>query len=262
MAECSPGNPDMGCASDWDTLDPGLQDRATELAWETIRYLTAGMVGNCPIAYRPCVPKPCSACSESWLVSPYMQQPYLVDGRWYNQRCGQSGCSCVPLSEVVFPGRVASVEAVYLDGVLLDPWAYRLDHNHRLLRVEGGVWPACQDMRLPETEVGTFSVHYVPGVQISGSGLWAVGVLAYEFSRACVGEKCRLPSSVTSITRQGVSMQFDNSMFSNGQTGIREVDAYVLSVNPHRMKVPPMAWSPDVVFGRGTDIVPDSVVRG
>src|SRR4029077_3919200 len=115
-----------------------------------------------------------------------LQQPYLVDGKWYNQRCGQDGCSCVALSEVVFPGKVASVEAVYLDGVQLDWTAYRLDHNHRLLRTDGGVWPACQDMRLAEDQVGSFSVHYIPGVKISTAGLWAVGVLAYEFSRACV----------------------------------------------------------------------------
>jgi len=159
------------------------------------------------------------------------------------------------LSEVVFPGRVAEVVGVLLEGEVFPPFKYRLDHNNRLLRTDGLKWPACQDMRLPEKAKGAFAVHYIPGIKPTGAGLWAVGVLSYEFSKACTGEKCRLPSSVTSISRQGVSMQFDNTMFSNGLTGIREVDAYILSVNPNKIKIPPRVWSPDVEYGRGTDMV-------
>lgn len=245
--ECVPWQPDMGCAPEWDSLDPALQDRAIQMAWSTMRLLTGGMVGNCLVTYRPCVPKPCDTCAESWLLA-----PYLKDGKWHNTQCGTSKCSCVQLSEVRFPGKVAEVQEVYLDGALMDPTAYRLDHNNRLLRTDGGVWPACQDMRLEHTDPGTYAVFYFPGVKPSSSGLWAIGVLAWEFSKACVGDKCRLPSSVTSISRQGVSMQFDNSMFSNGLTGIREIDAYILSVNPHKLKTPPLVFSPDVEHGRAT----------
>jgi len=246
--ECVPWQPNMGCAPEWDSLDSELQDRSIDLAWDAMRFLTGGMVGNCPVLYRPCVPEPCTSCAESWMLA-----PYLKDGVWHNTKCGSPGCSCVQLSEIVFPGRVADVRYVLLDGEVLDTASYRLDHNNRLLRTDGGVWPACQDMRMDTTQVGTYAVEYVPGVKPGLSGLWAVGVLTWEFSKACTGEKCRLPASVTSITRQGVSMQFDNSMFSNGQTGIREVDAYVLSVNPNRLKTPPLVWTPDVEHGRGTD---------
>jgi len=186
------------------------------------------------------------------MTTPYYYGPYIKDGQWYNQRCGDTGCSCVPLSEVVFPGKVAEVTGVLVDGAVLAETSYRLDNGNRLVRTDGGKWPACQDMRLAENAYGAFAVHYMPGIKPSNDGLWAAGVLAYEFSKACVGDKCRLPSSVTSVVRQGVSMQFDNSMFSNKQTGIREVDAYVLSINPHGLKTPPLIWSPDMVQGRYT----------
>jgi hypothetical protein len=245
MASCVPWQPDMACASDWESLDPDLQERATDLAWASMRYLTAGLVGTCEATMRPCAAAPCDACVSTWM------QPYIQDGAWHNAKpCGGAGCSCVQLSEVVLPGQVASVTGVVLDGALLDPSTYRLDHPNRLVRIDGGVFPSCQDMRLPDDAIGALAVYYVPGVKPGGAGLWAVGVLAYEFSKACMGGKCRLPASVTSIARQGVSMEFNNVMFADGMTGIREVDAYLLSVNPHAMKVPPRVWSPDIVHGR------------
>ena len=91
----------------------------------------------------------------------------------------------------------------------------------------------------------TLGVTYVPGLVPGAGGQWAAGVLACEFAKACTGAKCRLPSSVTSVARNGVAMEFDNGLFSNGLTGIREVDAYLLSINPHGLRTPSLVWSPD-----------------
>jgi len=55
---------------------------------------------------------------------------------------------------------------------------------------------------------------------------------------------------VTSIARQGVTMTFGTEMFPGGRTGIREIDAYLFSINPHGLKMPPMVWSPDVPWGK------------
>jgi hypothetical protein len=239
--------PDSACCPDWDGLDPVLQGRALDLAWASMRYLTGGRVGSCPVALRPCAPEPCGPCSGGWL------SPRIVGGQWYNAYCGGRGCSCSPLSEVLLPGPVAEVLEVRVDGVSLDPSAYRLDDGRGLVRVDGGAWPACQDMAGGPSDPGTFFIDYVPGVPLTPAAAWAAGTLACEFAKACSGGKCRLPSSVTSLTRQGVTMQFDDSMFSNGMTGIREVDAYLLSVNPHRLKVPPRVWSPDIPQGRLMD---------
>jgi len=249
MVSCVPWQPNMACSPEWDTLDPDLQERSTALAWSAIRLLTGGMVGGCPVLLRPCASAPCHSCVNEL-------RPYLSGGVWFNATpCGGWGCSCDPLSEVVFPGRVAQVTEVRQDGVVVVPSRYRLDGN-RLLRIDGIAWLACQDMTLPDTQPGTLSVAYVPGTQPGADGLWAVGVLAYEFSKACTGGKCRLPASVTSVTRQGVTMDFDNSMFSNGLVGIREVDAWLLSVNPNKLKIPPRVWSPDVAHGRIIGVSP------
>ena len=248
---CVPWEPNMGCCSDWDTLHIDLRNRSVSLAWAAMRFLTGGVVGSCLVTLRPCESRSCSVCHANW----YMRYPdvdVLVDG----YRCGDGSCSCTRVSEVVLPGLVADVSEVFLFGKVLPASSYRLDNGNRLIRIDGDVWPHCQDMSTPDSSDDAFTVSYVPGMKPDSAGLWAVGVLACEFAKACSGEKCRLPSSVSSLSRQGVSYQFDNSMFSNGQTGIREVDAYVLSVNPNRLKVPPKVWSPDSRRGRYTSPVP------
>lgn len=241
---CQPYQITTGCCDDWDTYSPELQDRAESLAWAAIRFLTAGLVGQCPIVTRPCVEDRCRACRHGTLNGPYVWR-----GEWYNAvSCPHTGCSCDPLPEVRLPGQVAQVVSVLVDGApLVEGVEYRMLSGNRLVRVDGGVWPSCQDFTAPYDGPGAFSVEYVPGVAPDTAGLWAVGVLACEFAKACSGGKCRLPASVQTLSRQGVSMSFDNSLFANGQTGIREVDAYVLSVNPYRMKQPSLVWSPDTL---------------
>jgi hypothetical protein len=68
---------------------------------------------------------------------------------------------------------------------------------------------------------------------------------AAEFAKACNGEKCRLPTAVSAISRQGVSMQLPQRMFDYG-TGIREVDAFIHAINPNGHKIRPRIYSPDM----------------
>lgn len=238
---------DEGCCEDWCNLDPELRNRASTLAWAVTRLLTGGLVGACPVSYRPCVQE-CGACSGSIL------SPYTSNGQWFNgSPCGDHGCSCGPAPSIVsLPGSVAKVDSVTIDGGVLPTSAWRLVNGRQLIRTDGEPWPACQDLTAPDDMPGSFVVHYIPGFEPDTAALWAVGVLACEFTKACRGQKCRLPASVTSVSRQGVSMEFDNSMFSNGLTGIREVDAWLLSVNPNRLRVPPRVWSPDMRQGTFT----------
>ena len=143
------------------------------------------------------------------------------------------------------PGPVARINEVWLDGAELPTDAFRIDNLNRIVRVDGECFPSCQNMNAEVGQPGSFSIEYVPGIVPDEAGLWAAGILACEFSKACTGAKCRLPSSVTSITRQGVTMQMSEGMFSNNLTGIREVDAYLVSINPNGHRIPPMVWSPD-----------------
>lgn len=232
------------------TADDDEIERCTELAWGSLRVLTAGRVGHCPVLLRPCAPAPCNACSSSWMVPLSM-----LPSTWASTRCGGNGCSCDSLSEVLLPGP-AVVTEVLVDGLPLPPSAWRLDNGRRLLRTDGGVFPACQDMRLDVDKPGTFAVRYVPGVTPGVAGLNAAELLACEFAKAIGGQKCRLPSGVTTVVRQGVSMDLSQGVFPGGVTGIREVDAYVQSLNPNGLKVPPMVWSPDMAPTRYQPVPP------
>jgi hypothetical protein len=246
MAGCVPWELDSACCEGWDDLDPSLQERATDLAWSTIRVLSGGRVGACPVTVRPCLTAPCSVCAPhgQWA------RPFIRDGEWHNAICGRDPCSCARLCEINVGGDVAAIISVLLDGDEMPLDSFRVDNGHLIVRMDGECWPSCQDLTLPLGEPGTLGITYVPGIVPDGSALWMAGVLACEFTKACQGQKCRLPSAVTAIARQGVTMSFQAEMFEGGMTGIREVDAWLVSVNPFHLVVPPMVWSPDVPWAK------------
>lgn len=241
---CLPWEANTDCCPDWGDLKEPLQLRALSLAWSTIRSLTGGRVGSCPVTMRPCLSEAaCGSCfGDSWL-NPYVDGA----GNWKNAACRRDGsCSCCDMCEIVMPGQVAAITEVNIDGYRLDRQLFRIDNGNRLVRQDGACWPNCQNLGAPSGAIGTVTIKYVPGVLPSEAGLWAAGVLACEFSKACSGAKCRLPSRVTSVARQGVSMEFDTGGMFDGGTGIREVDAYIESVNPNGLRTPPKVWSPDM----------------
>lgn len=243
MPTCVTWTANYACDNQWEMYDPDLRDRATDLAWASLRHLTGGRLGHCPVRLRPCR----TGCGG---VTEY--QPYIRDGEWYNAACiaHLDRCSCNDLPTVRMPGEVAAIQQVVLGGqVLTQDVDYRLDDRRIVVALGDTVWPTCQDMSQPHDGADAFAIDYVPGITPSSAGLWAAGVLASEFAKACSGGKCRLPSSVTSVARQGVSMEFSEGFFANGQTGIREVDAYVLSVNPRHLHSPTRVWSPDLPTG-------------
>jgi hypothetical protein len=246
VATCVPWDLDSGCCDEWETLTPTLTERAETLAWSTLKTLTGGQLGSCPVIVRPCLGPPCDACRQ-WDHSygDVWVRPFIRDGDWHNCICGGPRCSCKPLCEIVMPGPIAALIEVNLDGDELPLADFRIDNGHRIVRTDGECWPSCQDMNLSLGEPGTLGITYVPGIVPDDSALWAAGVLACEFAKACSGGKCRLPSSVTSIARQGLTMTMSSSMFEGGMTGIREVDAFLIAVNPNGLKLPPMVWSPD-----------------
>ena len=248
MSTCVPWELDSACCNGWSSNPPALRERAETLAWDALRTLTGGRVGTCPVVMRPCLSVPCSTCAN-WSHHGWVRAA-IRDGIWLNMLCGTPECSCKRLCEIVFPGEVAAIVEITLDGQTVDPATYRLDNGNRLVRTDDGCWPSCQDIAAPPTEVGTLAITYVPGIVPDEAGLWAAGVLACEFALACSGSKCRLPSSVTAIVREGVAYTLGTAMFPGGMTGIREVDAYVLSVNPHRLKMPSTVWSPDVPWAK------------
>lgn len=251
---CVPFEPDYACCDEWESLAPELQERATDLAWSTLRTLSGGQVGNCPSVVRPCLGPPCNVCTQWWSQNlqgnPNWIGVGIRNGLWINCACGAPTCSCTRLCEIVMPGPVATLIAVNLDGTELPLGDFRIDNGHRIVRTDGECWPSCQNMNANIGEPGTLAITYLPGIFPDSSALWAAGVLACEFSKACTGAKCRLPSSVTSIARQGVTFTMSEGMFAGGLTGIREVDAYLVAVNPRGVRVPVSVWSPDVPWAK------------
>lgn len=239
---------DTSCCPDWSTFSPLVQANAVAWATEILDALTARRFSRCAINYRPCGP----TCDTTfgyitWPVGsptttgggfPWMI-PYVDAGVWRNCTCG-GACSCRARCEVPFPeGGVAQVIEVTLDGMLLDPAAYRLDtYEGRpvLVRTDGECWPKCQDMNLDMDEVGAFVITYKPGETLPLAGRLAAGELACEFAKGCVGQECSLPQQLASLSRNGVEVQVvdPTALLDQGLTGLKNVDLWVRSVNPFR----------------------------
>ena len=127
------------------------------------------------------------------------------------------------------PGPVGDVIEVLVDGAAQDLSDYRID-NGNILVYEGD--DECpfnmeQDLSLPTTEVGTWSVEYLNSYPPDATAAYAAGLLALEFGKACTSGKCKLPPNVTDMTRNGVSFTIITGAFPDGLTGIRQVDTFI-----------------------------------
>ena len=115
-------------------------------------------------------------------------------------------------------------------------------------------WPKCQELSKPLGQPGTFGVTYLRGVPVPEAGRWAAGMLACELVKACLPElgECRLPDNVTSVVREGVTLELApfiiggaDGQIQFGRTGIPEVDLWLIAVNPHKIRTRSRAYSPD-----------------
>lgn len=243
------------CVPNWDDFPEPVQTRAISLATFVLDAFTGRQFGQCPVTVRPCsqfcgsvisyqtypVSAPSSGSPGPWMM------PYIVGGVWRNCGCG-GGCNCAPACRIELGSPVAEVTEVKVDGLVLDPSAYALVGGW-LARTDGGAcWPSCQDPATPDTEEGTFSVTYRPGRLLPLAGQVAAGLLAGEFARACGGQDCALPANISSLSRQGIDVEFvaPEDVLSAGRTGIREVDLFIQSVNPAGLKQRSRVYSPDI----------------
>lgn len=250
MTLCTPET-DWGCADPaWvDDLPDEVKERAEQLAWSTLQALTGYRLAVCPVTVRPCAAR---CIDGTWADAPVTGSsgtfvPGLnMSGKWVNScGCRSTDCSCAPLSIAKLIGPVGRIAEVRVDGAVLDPTAYRVDNGYELVRLDGGVWPVCQDMTKPVTEPGTFAVSYYMGVAPDNIASFAAGLLAVEYAKACTGKKCALPANVVGITRQGVSIEVQAGLFPGNSSGIQAVDAYVFTLNPHGLRSAPRVSSPD-----------------
>jgi len=214
---------------------PPAQDQTMyeTMAVEYLWRWTGRQFGICSVLIRPCR----QACTEG--VSTYgpvqsMWTPTLVGGRWYNIGCGQCGdvCGCQYGSTLTFEKPVYEILEIVLDGVTLDPSAYRVDNTRFLVRQDGERWPYCQNLSAPLDQPGTWSIAASVGQAVPVGGQLAAGKLASElYKAACGGVGCELPARLQTLTRQGVTINaVVDEMVNTGRTGIWIIDSWTASV--------------------------------
>jgi hypothetical protein len=130
---------------------------------------------------------------------------------------------------------------VFVDGTALDQnvWAQA---GKWLLRIDGERWPLNT-----WNEPNRLFVEMSVGFGFPPGAARAVGELAYELLKACSGEDCSLPSRVTNLTRQGVSMNLIDSLefMDSGWAGLPLCDRLIQSTNPKRLAQGSRVLSPD-----------------
>jgi hypothetical protein len=233
------------------TSGPAVTGQAVQAATEILWALSGRRFGPCPVTIRPCQAG-CADLPASWVQVPIAgvtwPTPVLYGGAWYNLTCAGCGatCSCTELSEARLPAP-ATVLEVRLDGAVLPAGAWRVDDWRLLVRTDGGRWPACQDLTAPDSEPGTWAVDLEVGEPVGELGQFAVGELACELLRAFRGEDCRLPANVTSLARQGVSIELPSPALlrEQGLLGLPWCDRFIQAANPHRLLARSRTFSVD-----------------
>ncbi len=261
---CDPQDVVACCAGEFSSDTSFLEDAcvaATELL-----YALSGrqFTGQCNQTARPCT----DGCG-CW---PYNLMPGLSYGApqypagtsgwgswgFWGSGWGWGGdsCGCNAISRALLPGYpVTAITEVKIDGDVIDSDEYRLDGNRWLTRLgdtDGtpNFWPGCQNLALPDTEVGTWSVSYAHGIAVPELGHQAAMQLACDIYKACAGEDCASPSNTIQKTRAGVTVQmapFVSWGRRSGQwvTGLTLVDMFLAAYNPSGVKRRPTIWSPD-----------------
>lgn len=249
---CDGWTPNHDLCGAWGTFTPEIQAYADRVAARVIWAATGRQFGLCTVTVRPC-----------WALQEPLYQAFPVNayGEGYWTLVAGPGASVIPIAvgacscatacqcsppQMPLPGPVASVSQVLIDGVVLDPAAYRVDNASYLVRQDGQAWPL-QNLALA-SGVGTWSVTYQQGEAVPAALLDAAGMYACEVGKARSGGSCQLPNRVQSVTRQGVEIQYiDTSDYlDKGRTGYEAVDSIIYSYNPYGRAERPRVLSPDL----------------
>jgi hypothetical protein len=182
--------------------------------------------------------------------------PGWWDGGVYASLCDNCLIACAP-SRVKLSGYpVREIEEVKIDGDILDPSLYTLWKRRYVTRLDDGHWPYQQNLTLADTEEGTWSVSYTYGADPPALGVAAAAQLGCEIFKACTNaDDCVLPTGVTRVTRQGITIE--KSAFTSfayqretrvqmggWKTGMSLVDMFLTSVNQRGLIRRPVLWSP------------------
>ncbi len=249
-----------GIPDDADVIDAIAM--ASYVLWSlSARQFSGGCIG---------LVRPCATGCGCWGCSPGNGLDSLQNGRslalagadwwfgwgpgfgWSWFGAGGDTCGCRAISQVTLAGYpITGIKEVLINGDVVDPSEYRVDFNRFLVRqadADGNprAWPGCQDMDRPPGDPGTWSVEYYYGAPPPIAGKLAACELAVQFWYALnKPDKCTLPTGVTKLTRQGVTIERLLPMFGkDARTGLVLTDAFLSSVNPNGLRRRPAVRSP------------------
>lgn len=229
--------------SDFDLFDE-VASAASQVLFELSMRQWAG---TCSQTVRPCqTDTPCGF--------QVLSRGHVIAGDyWWSGSDWGVACGCTPLSKVTLAAYpVREILEVKIDGVTLDPSEYDLKDHRNLVRMNGGMWPACQRIDLEDTEEGTWSVRYSYGQNPPWIGQMAARELACELYKGCNAElalECSLPSGVTRVTRQGITIE-RNPFTAWGRqggiwrSGLPYVDLFLNTYNPSGVRRRPVMVTP------------------
>ncbi len=226
-------------------LFDAVATQASDLLFSISGRLFAGTCG--PRTVRP-------ACDDCYCGYQVLSRGYVI-GPWdYGyplMLCNNCLVACEPSLIKLGGYPVRAVSSVMINGETLDTDQYRIFNDRYLQRLDSEHWPISQNLTLPDTEDHTFSITYTFGADPPALGAAAAASIACELYKACTSStgECRLPSGVTRLTRQGVTIDklaFTSWGYREGRwaTGLPLVDAFLASVNPSGLQRRPVVWAP------------------
>jgi hypothetical protein len=237
-----------------DDVDDLLADLAAAQASSMLFFLSGRKYpGKCTTTVRPAA-RPVGWDDSRWVDQMAMWGfPMGFSSTWGVCRIAHNDfgfCAQARRIDLVhFP--VRDVTEVSISGQSVSASSYRLDNFRTLTRIDGGMWPTCQRLDEPDDGPNVFTVTYEFGEDPPDNGIEAATTLAAELAKYHANKPHKLPSRITSVVRQDVTMAVIDPMQFMGKkgdlplTGIWEVDLFVRTHNPSGSKLPPVVWSPD-----------------
>jgi len=143
---------------------------------------------------------------------------------------------------------VWDVTRVRLGAIEYPETSWRFDRPSAMLyRVPPDVWPVKDEKWSDAGEGEAFVVDAEVGTPPDAWALDVAARLVKEIYLSCTGAKCRLPSNVTTVTAQGITVRLRDDEVN---TFIPELGAWVHSINPHGARLPGAVFSPDLAAAR------------
>lgn len=213
-------------ATDMEEDDPAVLDAIADASL-VLYYLTGKQfAGTCTTTVRPACLKGGCVCGCS---------PRQVNlGIW-------------PVTELISVryGGTLYEDADATDLFHINDFHY-IARNDGELFLSGNQWAVAGSAEDNETNGNVFEVTVSHGLKIPRLLTRATRALACQFVSACADRPCKLPERVTSVVRQGISMDIANvaDMLKDGRTGIYEVDLAIQVFNPSKLQSPSFAWHP------------------